>query len=44
VTVSIALAFASGFTGTKNIYMNAQDAAGTLAGWTSRGNWTVTAP
>jgi hypothetical protein len=39
LTVTLALVFKSAFSGTKNVYMDAQDAASALAGWTNRGTW-----
>ena len=40
LTLTVALTFKPEFRGTKNIYMNALDAGGNWAGWTSRGTWT----
>ena len=43
LTLNLALTFKAAFTGTKNIYMQAQDMAGLTSGWTSRGTWTPVA-
>jgi uncharacterized membrane protein/fibronectin type 3 domain-containing protein len=43
LTLSLAIAFTSAFTGGKNIYMYANDAAGRISGWQTRGAWTVPA-
>ena len=40
LTLNLALSFASGFAGTKNIYMEVQSAM-LDSGWTQRGAWTV---
>jgi hypothetical protein len=39
--VLVWLSFSQGFTGAKNLYMYAQDANTSAAGWTSRGTWTT---
>jgi subtilisin family serine protease len=41
LTLTAALTFKAGFSGVKNIYMSAQDVAGTSSVWTSRGTWTL---
>ena len=41
LTVNLALTFNSAFAGSKNIYMQVQDVANTLAPWQVRGTWTV---
>lgn len=41
LTLDLALTFKSTFGGTKNVYMNAEDAMGLSSGWPRRGTWTV---
>jgi hypothetical protein len=41
LTVTLVLTFNSAFAGSKNIYMQVQDTANTLAPWQARGTWTV---
>jgi hypothetical protein len=41
LTLSLAITFGSGFRGSKNVYMFAQDQAAQGTGWQLRGAWTV---
>lgn len=40
LTLNLAMTFQSTFTGTKNIYMYAEDSTGLNTGWQSMGTWT----
>ena len=40
LTLNLSVSAASGFLGSKNIYMLAQDSEGTDSGWQNRGAWT----
>src|SRR5262249_23229145 len=44
LTVNIALGFAIGFSGAKNVSMGAINSAGIFSGWQTKGAWTVTGP
>ncbi len=44
VTVSVALAFTSGFTGAKQTWLQTGDNSGLMASWQQMGTWTVTSP
>jgi Bacterial Ig-like domain (group 3) len=41
ITLNLAITFASGFTGTKNIYMQAYDIGGLTSGFVLEGTWTT---
>ena len=41
LTMTLNMTFASGFSGTTNVYMYASDSAGLSSGWQKRGTWTV---
>jgi hypothetical protein len=41
LTLNLPVAFATGFAGSKNIYMYAANSAGVNSGWQTRGTWTV---
>jgi hypothetical protein len=41
LTVNLAIVFNTGFSGAKNIYMQAVDTGGMQTGWQQRGTWTV---
>jgi hypothetical protein len=41
LTLNLAMRFSSGFNGSKNVYLLANDAGGTSSGWQTRGTWTV---
>jgi hypothetical protein len=43
LSVSFTVAFSSSFSGAKTAFLNAADTAGALAGWQTKGSWTVTA-
>src|SRR5262249_924571 len=43
LTVNLAITFNSAFSGSKNTYMQVQDAANALAPWQARGSWNVVA-
>jgi hypothetical protein len=44
LVITLPVTFASSFSGVRNIYANANDAAGLGAGWPQAGTWTVVAP
>jgi hypothetical protein len=44
LTLNLAVTFTSASAGGKNIYMYADDTAGSNSGWQDRGDWTVPAP
>jgi len=44
LTLNLAMTFAAGFSGAKNIFMYAGSAGGATSGWQTRGLWTVQAP
>jgi hypothetical protein len=41
LTVTLAMTFAAGFNGAKNVYMYGASAGGASSGWQTRGTWTV---
>ncbi len=41
LTLNLAMTFASAYTGSKSIYMNAVDTSGANSGWQTLGAWTV---
>lgn len=41
LTMNLAMTFATGFGGAKNVYMYAANGAGVNSGWQARGTWTV---
>jgi hypothetical protein len=41
LTQNVALSFAAGFAGTKNVFLSASDNADASSGWQQRGTWTV---
>jgi large repetitive protein len=41
LTINLALTFKAAFTGTKNVYMNAQDSGGLWSSWQQGGTWTA---
>jgi hypothetical protein len=41
LTLDLATTFAPTYTGAKNVYMYAANAAGINSGWMQRGTWTV---
>ena len=43
LTLTLALSFKTGFSGTKNIYLLASDSAGQSSGWQPRGTWMTSA-
>lgn len=44
LTINMALSFDPTFVGTRNIYLNAQNSAGTDSGWRQYGTWTAAIP
>jgi uncharacterized protein YhjY with autotransporter beta-barrel domain len=41
LTVNLAMNFAPGYSGSKNLFLYAQDQAGQNSGWQTKGTWTV---
>ncbi len=41
LTLNLAMTFAPGYAGTKNVYMYAADVSGSNSGWQTMGTWTI---